>query len=312
VTNRAFDEHLGAETLQAFLEGELSRGERARAEEHLASCARCAAELDGWQLLFEELGQLPPLAPAAGFQERVLAEVRAPRPLPWAARAAAPLGLGRTTRHPTSERLQDLVDGAVPHRQAARIRAHVDACPSCTESLAAWRALAARLGQVPRFVPGDGFAERVMAHVRVAETAPARAPEWRRALAAAWRIVPRTRRAWAAVCGVAVTPAATLGLLIWTVFTRPGITPGGLASFAWWKASGLASAAWGALSRTALVSEGLFGVYSFLGSLVHSPWTLAAVFLFFSLGTVSAVWVLYRNLVSTRRVEGGYAHASLS
>lgn len=312
MTNRALDGHLGAETLQALLEGELSRGERARVEEHLASCARCAAELDGWRLLFDELGELPALAPAAGFQDRVLAAVRAPQPLPWAARAAALLGFGRTARHPTSERLQDFVDGALPHQRAARVRAHLDTCPSCTKEVAGWRVLAARLGQVPRLVPGDGFAERVMAHVTVARPARVRVPEWRQALAAAGRIVPRTRRAWAAVYGVAVTPAVILGLLLWTIFTRPGITPGTLASFAWWKGSGLAAAAWGAVSKTALESEGLFGVYSFLGSLVHSPWTLAAVFLFFSLGTVSAVWVLYRNLVSARRAEGGYAHASLS
>lgn len=312
MTNRTPDEHLGAETLQALLEGELSTGERAQAEEHLASCARCSAELDGWRLLFGELGELLTLSPTAGFRERVMAEVQPRPPLSVGARVAALVGFHPSGRHPSSERLQDFVDGVLPQRQAARVRAHLDVCPGCDEDAAGWRALATYLDDVPRLAPADGFAERVMAGVRVAMPVPVKAPEWRRVLAAAWSVVPKTRRAWAALCGVAVTPMTILGLLLWTIFTSPGITAGGLASFAWWKASALLGAAWGALSKAVLESQGLFDAYSFLGSLVHSPAAVAVVFLLFSAGTVSAACVLYRNLVPTRQVEGRYADAPLS
>jgi anti-sigma factor RsiW len=311
VTNGRNNEHLGAETLQALLEGELSERERIRTEEHLASCARCASELAAWSSLFDELGTLPTLAPAAGFRDRVLADVRAPEVLPLAARIAAAVGLGGRDPHPTSDRLQEYVDGVLPGRRAARVRTHLDGCDVCTGEVAVWRSLAAKLGSLGRIAPAEGFAERVMARVRIPVPAPVRAPEWRRAVAWAWSLVPRTRRAWAAICGVAVTPLATIGLVLWTVFTHPALTPGALASFAWWKASGLLFAAWTALSRTALESESLFGLYSVLESVVRTPSALAAMFLFFSLGTVAAAWVLYRNLVPTRRVEGRYAHVSI-
>ncbi len=312
MTNRALDGHLSAETLQGFLEGELSTREHARTEEHLASCARCASELEAWRLLFEELGELPTLAPTASFSERVMAQVQPPKTLPWAARAAAYLGLGASARHPSSDRLQDFVDGGLPHRQAARVRTHVERCPICADEVDTWNDLAATLGRVERLTPAPDFADRVMARVRIPEPVPVRVPEWRRALAAAWGFVPKTRRAWAAICGVAVTPVTTLWLVLWTVVTHPAITPSGLASFAWWKASGVFSAAWGSLSRTALESESLFRLYSFLGSLAHSPSGLVAGFLVFSLGTMAAAWVLYRNLLTTQRVEGRYAHASRS
>jgi anti-sigma factor RsiW len=312
VTNRPIDGHLGAETLQAFLEGELSVGERARTEEHLASCARCAGELDGWRFLFDELGTLPTLAPERSFHDRVMAGVRPAEALPWAARVAAFMGLGARDRHPASEGLQDFADGVLSGRRAARVRSHVDDCPACAGDVALWRSLNAGLSDLPHLAPAEGFAQRVMAQVRVPAPVPAPVPEWRRALAWARGMVPHTRQAWATICGVAVTPVTTLGLVLWTVFTHPAITPGALVAFTWWKASGLASAAWTAISKTVLESESLFGVYSFFGSLVHSPSALAAAFLFFSLGTVAAAWVLYRNLLPAQKAEGRYAHASLS
>jgi anti-sigma factor RsiW len=314
VTNRYSDEHLGDDTLQAFLEGDLSGRERGRAEEHLASCPRCSAELDGWRLLFEEIQDLPVLAPQPGFGDRVLAGVRSPEPLPWAARVAARFGVGVRDRHPSAEGLQDLVDGALPDRQAERLRRHLEGCATCAHEAASWILLGTQLGRLPRMAPADGFVERVMAQVRVSAPVPAaaRIREWRRALGWARRLVPQTRQAWAAVSGVALTPVVTLGVVLWTVFAHPALTPGALVSFAWWKASALAGSAWSAVSAAALQSESLFGVYSFLGSIVRSPAALATAFLVFSLGTLAASWVLYRNFVPTRRVEGRYAHASLS
>jgi hypothetical protein len=163
-----------------------------------------------------------------------------------------------------------------------------------------------------------------MAEVRVpvpvvapaAAATPASVPEWRRLagrLAARVRVlVPRSRRAWAAISGVAVTPVVTLGLVLWTVFTHPAITVSGLASFAWWKAQELVTLAWGAATSRAMESTQLFGILSWLRSLALSPVALVALFLVFSAGMVAATWVLYRNLVKTHPVDAGYGHASLS
>ena len=311
-----FAEHLSPEEAQAFLDGQLAPEGRRRAEEHLGRCARCAAELETWRTLFEELEDLPVLAPAAGFTERVLGglEVTAPPSLPARVgsrlRGLLPVAQG----HPGNDRLQDFVEGLLPARRAARVRTHLEACGACAHEAIAWQGLLARLDGVERFAPSADFPDRVMAHVHVKAPARevARAPEWRRALARAGRLVPHSRRAWAALSGVALTPAVTLGLLLWTLVAHPTLTLGALASFAWWKTTALAASAWRALASAAVESTGLFEVYTFVDSLVSSPALLAMTFLAVSAGTLSAAWILYRNLLSTHPVDGGYAHVSPS
>ena len=51
--------HLNAERIQAFLDGALGTEERGEVERHAASCAGCQADLDGWRLLYSQLGGLP-------------------------------------------------------------------------------------------------------------------------------------------------------------------------------------------------------------------------------------------------------------
>jgi anti-sigma factor RsiW len=318
-------EHTSADRLQALLDGALPPRERARVEEHLAGCARCAEELDGWRLLFEELSALPRHAPAQGFQARVMASVALP--------SAAPLGERLRRRilallpsprpeHPGSERLQDFLDGALPAGQAGRLVAHLDACEACASEADAWRAVYARLGALPELAPRAGFADRVMAAVRLtspamAETesrAPAvaglRLPDWRRALAVAGRVVPRvlpkTRRAWAALAGVAVTPAVTVGLVLYTLFSHPTLTPQALISFAIWKITELAAVTWGGLTALAFDAGQVVGVDALARSLFEAPVMLAGGALAYSFVCALALRVLYKNLWGQRR------HARLS
>ena len=63
MSHRPTHEHLSAERMQAFLDGELPARDAASVEEHLAACARCSAEVDGWRVLFEDLGQLRSVGP---------------------------------------------------------------------------------------------------------------------------------------------------------------------------------------------------------------------------------------------------------
>ena len=195
--NEHIHQHLSAEEVQALLEGELPARERARAEEHLDSCARCSEELDAWRLLFSELGELPALGPRSGFSERVLAEVEIPEKVPLAARIRARLGaLLPAEAHPEGGKIQDFVDGLLPARQAARVGAHLEACEACAHEATEWRALIGRLSALPHRAPSEAFADRVMAGVRV--PAPVRAPAteavpaWARALAATGVTARRT------------------------------------------------------------------------------------------------------------------------
>jgi len=316
VTNQPNDQHPSPERLQALLDGVLSPEGRRHVEEHVVGCARCAAELSAWRALFEELEDLPVLAPSTGFAERVLEGVELQEPIPLAARVRSALAafVPGHSGHPGDDRLQDFVEGLLSPRQSERVRAHLEACGNCSTEVGAWRSLVTRLDRVGHFAPAEGFADRVMAHVHVrTPTVAARpVPEWRRALELAGRLIPQTRQAWAALSGVAVTPVATLGLLLWTLVAHPTLTPGALASFAWWKVAELARSGWQSLASAAVESTGLFEVYSFIGSLVASPALLVTAFAMLSVGTLSAVWILYRNLVATQPTDGRYAHASLS
>lgn len=308
MNERDVPRHLSAEEMQALLEGELPTGERSLAEEHLASCARCAAEMEGWTALFGSLSDLPDLAPAPGFADRVMDQVA---PLPLAARLRGWMDGRRAASHPVTDQLQDWLDGRLAARSAARVQAHVAGCAACSREAAAWRSTFAALGSLGRLDPSEGFGARVMAHVQVPAPVPAPVPEWRRALAWASGFLPRTRRAWAAVSGVALTPAVTLGLVFWTVFSHPALTPGALVSFAWWKASELGAAAWGLVSTRALESQALLRAWEFVGSLAVSPAAVAGSALALCVGTVLASWVLYRNLVVAHPLDGRVAHVSV-
>lgn len=316
MTKQPNDQHPSAERLQALLDGVLSPEGRRHVEEHVLGCARCAAELSAWRALYEELEDLPALAPSTGFAERVLAGVEVQESVPLAARVRSALAalVPRRAGHPGTDRLQDFVEGLLSPRQAARVRAHLEGCGSCATDEEEWRSVVARLDRIGHFAPTEGFAERVMArvHVRAPVVAARPVPEWRRALDLVGRLIPQTRQAWAALSGVAVTPVATLGLLLWTLVAHPTLTPGALASFAWWKVAELAGTAWQSLASATVQSTGLFEVYSFIGSLVASPALLVTAFAMLSVGTLSAVWILYRNLVATQPTDGRYAHASLS
>jgi hypothetical protein len=84
------------ERLSAFLDGELSAGERAEVQDHLRECPACARELEELGAVDAFARELPVEAPAGYFEElpgRVRARVRRPARPPrmalWAVAAAA-------------------------------------------------------------------------------------------------------------------------------------------------------------------------------------------------------------------------------
>jgi hypothetical protein len=170
---------------------------------------------------------------------------------------------------------------------------------------------------MPRFSPRESFADRVItalappARAETAVARPARRPvpaPWQRALLvarrAAVRMMPRTRRAWAALSGVAVTPAAIFGLVLWVVFSHPTLTPQALASFAMWQISDLLAAGWNGLLATGMTIASTNGYDSILQSfttLARTPLVLAGGALVYSAVAALALRVLYKNLIAHRR-----------
>lgn len=240
---------------------------------------------------------------------------------------------------PTAARVATHLDGCPACRREAdgwrallgRLDAlgHVEAPAGFAEGVLARRALEARLDALGHLAPSPEFGDRVMAAfaasragaavgARDAVLAPAGgpapaatpAPAWTRLLAAARRVVPSTRQAWAALSGVAVTPVVTVGLVLWAVFSHPTLTPGALLSFVGWQIADLGALAWNATSGALMQSAGVFRLFTAVEAASGSPSTLLAGFLLFSACTVAALWVLYKNLFATHPQDGRYAHAS--
>lgn len=317
--SKHIDTHVSAERMQAFLEGDLPTGERSPIEEHLASCVRCSAELDGWRVLFADLAGLAAPAPRAGFADRVMAGVEISAPVPLGARLAARVRAGVAALSPRArpghveaDVLQDFVEGLLPARRVARVRAHVDTCSTCAHELESWRVVMGTLGRLERYAPSEAFAARVLAAVRapaavpVAARAVASTTAWDYALVVARRFVPRTRRAWAALSGFAVTPAAIFGLVLYAVFSHPTLTPQALASFALWQLTDLFALGWNAVVGVGLEAASLLGADSLFDLVVGSPLVVAGGALAYSAVAAVALRVLYTNLITNRR----YAHVS--
>lgn len=75
--------HIASETLSAYVDGELSREEHARAVSHLQTCEACRGRLHDLQFTVEMVRDLDPLLAPEGLRETVagsLADARAPRP----------------------------------------------------------------------------------------------------------------------------------------------------------------------------------------------------------------------------------------
>lgn len=309
--------HVSAEVIQDFLEGTLAARQATRVERHLEACSTCTGEADAWLGVLHQLKSLEVFSPAATFADRVLAGIELPAAVPLAARlrarVAGLLGVSDAAHVPASL-LQDFVDGALPARAVARVQTHIDSCGACASDVADWRTVVARIESVERFAPQPDFADQVMERVRLHQLAPAvrPAPVWARAAAAALRLVPQTRQAWAALSGVAVTPAAIFGLLFYAVFSHPTLTLGSLASFAWWQVTDLASAFAARFAATALQSGEVFGLYSLVETLASAPLMVAGGVFAYSMVCGLALRVLYRNLLANRPLNGRYTHVTAS
>lgn len=310
--------HLSAERLQAFLDEELSKRERHLAQEHLGSCPRCASELEAWRTLFSDLGDLHAFRPHEGFTDRVMTQVRVPEPTTLPARAwdrlATFVGLGQTG-HVDGDVAQDLVDGLLTGREAARVRRHIEGCGSCAHQVERVARVVRALDALPQLAPSASFADEVMARVQLARhtaTTPARTSAAAGWLVAARKLLPSTRRAWAALSGAAVTPVVTLGLVAYAVFSHPALTLGSLLSWMSWQITDLAAASWSAGMGILAQGVGALGLQGVLDAATAAPMAIAGAALAYSALVVLALRVLYKNLVTARPVGIGHAQISRS
>ncbi|RMH11937.1 MAG: hypothetical protein D6701_14260, partial [Gemmatimonadetes bacterium] len=281
-------------------------------------------------------GELPALGPAPGFAERVLAGLReapAPTALPAAARERVPTGVGATAgaaapwpaatgtgarvrrwlgrdRDPielTPEVLQDYLDGALPVAAMARVDARLAESPEALAELREWERLFGGLDGLGHVAPSPQLHHRIMAQVRVGQLVRAvQQPTTlgERLWARVRRFVPRTRRAWAVISGVAVTPASVVALVLYAVFSSSSMTPGDLVAFVSWQLRDSFAALGSRAYDWAIESPVLFQVFSVFEGLARSPGLAAAALLGTAALSAAALWFLYRTLQSHRSVEG--------
>ena len=235
--------HLTSRQIQELLDRQLTPGEEGLAREHLAVCPHCRAEVEGWQMLFSDLGQLPELEPGPAFSPSVMEEVPGGKPVRHRVRE----WVDHRTRegeeaHVPVGSIQDYLEGILPAQPAARVEAHLESCTSCSQRVQEWEDLISAFEPLERFAPGPGFADEVMARVMVPTPMPVQAG-WSslpgRTLAWVRSLLPKSRHAWAVAGGVASAPTITLAALIYMVFSRPLLTPGTLGAYLLWKGSDL-------------------------------------------------------------------------
>lgn len=303
-------EHLSEERFQALLDGELSPSVATRLRTEISACARCTAEFDAWQLLFDDLGEMAALAPSVSFGDRIMASLPEPRRAGlagWVSRTA-PVG-----EHVAPEALQDLLDQRLAARVATRIEGHLENCAVCRTEFAAFRRLTTSLEALPMLEPSYEFAERVMAGVRVQQMAAlVMAPVTRREklLAGLRGLAPTTRQGWAAAMGVLVTPLTLAALVLRSIFSNELVTTGNLLSFVWLKGSDAVGTLLASVRDMALQQGTVARAIELVQGAGMSSATVAASVSVLTCLTLAAIWVLYRNVLTSPVGEGSYARLS--
>ncbi len=304
--------HLTSEQIQEFLDHGLAPEEEARVQEHLSVCPRCRSETEGWSLVFSELESLPEMDPGPAFSRAVLDQL--PTREPVGKRVLGWIGAGASSRrnaeHLPAAALQDYAEEAPGGRRGTRVRNHLAACEPCRTELQGWERLFGTLSSLGRFAPSAGFAERVMARVRVPAPVPAVWTGWgNRVLGWARGLLPQTRRGWAVAGGIASAPTISMVALVYLVFSHPLLSVGTFTTYASWKVSALFGYLFTSLTSAVLESATLFRAYTLMENLAGSPLLVGAGGLAFSLTSAVALWVLYRYLIATPSVDDRHARA---
>ena len=300
----------------SYLDGVLQSGERDAFEAEIAADRALAADVAFLRVLLATLDEVAAFAPSPDFRVRVLASLGVRES--WRVRLLSRLRGSSSAYMPNV--FTALLDEGLNTRQAKVLTAFVAGDPEATAALAGWRRLYRDLEVLPGFAPSEGFADRVMARVRVLEQQrSARRAAVRsggRALAgvpavpALMRYVtatgswmrarpPGSRQRFAVASGMAVGPAAVFAVTLYMLSGNPLLTLSNVASFLLNKTAGAFSGLTEGLMRG--VPERISGFLDSWG--LSTPDLTTGLVLFGALTLVSA-WILYRNVVKVPVSEG--------
>lgn len=224
--------------------------------------------------------------------------------------------------HPTADRLEAFAEGLLDQAERVVIESHVLGCPHCQTQVDEWRVLFAALSGLPQFEPSSGFADRVMARVRVAPAS--RRTTWQSAWgwaagrakaagATAAGMLPRTTFGWAMVTAFLALPVIAGGAFVTWLLSRSYLTPETLWVYVSTQVvDGVRGVGTAALSA-ALQADLIAWLVTQAGHLVENAGAtgVGAILAAASAATMLSVWVLYRNLIRTPSRGTNYVTFSL-
>jgi anti-sigma factor RsiW len=212
------------------------------------------------------------------------------------------------TYHPTADRLEAFVEGALGDGDRVVLESHLLSCQACQMQVEEWRGLFNALASLPQFEPSIGFANRVMAHVRVAPRAAWQ--EWAdRATALVTQVAPKTNYGWSLAAALFALPVILGGSAIAWLISKSYITPGALMGYTRESLveglQGVGSTAIAALMQTDIAAW----VVANVGAVISMTGVTGLGAILAGAGTMTVVstWVLYRNLFRSPSRESDYA-----
>lgn len=213
--------------------------------------------------------------------------------------------------HPPAEHLQGYVEGLLDQGDRATLESHLLGCAECRGEVEEWRSLYTVLATMPPLSPRAGFADRVMAHVRLPDPWYVQLPA--RVATRLKVFVPQTTRGWAVATACLALPLLFFAAVAAWVLSRPYITPGGLASFTYAKAQqAVGSFAQSALA-TLLQSDAALYTARALDTISNAGLGAAgALLLSLSMATALSAWILYQNLFRTQTTRENRHYVSYS
>lgn len=194
--------------------------------------------------------------------------------------------------HPTRDHLEAYCGGTLAEAERAAVGSHVDQCSECRAEVEDWQAVFTALSALPRFAPRAGFADRIMARVRIP------VPWHARAGALVIRAVPQTTRGWALVTATLSVPVIFVGgFLVW-LLSKSYVTAQALWIYATDRfAEGANQVTTGAISR-AMESDVAAWLVASVAGLFEAAGIrgVGAIALGSATLVVFCTWILYRYL----------------
>lgn len=208
--------------------------------------------------------------------------------------------------HPSRDHLEAYCDGSLAGNERTVVGSHVAHCSSCGAEVEDWRSVFAAVAALPRFAPRAGFADRVMARVRIPD------PWQARAGAALARILPRTTPGWAAAAAVLSVPMLFVGGFLAWLLSRSYVTANGLWIFATDRFAESANQVAGGAVTAALQSDVAAWLVTALNRLFDSAGArgVGVIAALTALAVVGSAWILYRYLFRSPARET--THGTLS